>query len=444
MFRRKITDELKEWKSNWSGRYALLIEGARRVGKTTVVRAFAESEYRTSIVLDFSQNDPRLKALFEESYTMDMFFTLLQELTDTVLYERDSVIVFDEVQLYPKARQMIKHLVEDGRYDYIETGSMISIKQNTSDILIPSEEMAIQMHPLDFEEFVWALGESFPRKYLEGCFSQQIPVSRPIHMDMLHKFAVYMVVGGMPQAVSEYIGSGNLANVDRIKSGILDLYRNDLAKLHEPVGTKARAIFKHIPSLLSEHEKTFSPSDIRRGSKIRDYVNAVDWLSESKIVNICYRCTDPDPAMDLFLDLNSFKLYMADTGLLMTSAFSSNDAKSEVYEMILKHNLGGNKGMLFENVVAQELVATGRSLAFSKRRSENNTYGLEVDFIITDGKGVVPVEVKSSSRSSSHKSLDEFMKTYSRKVSKAYVIHQKNIRADGDIVYIPVYMTMFI
>lgn len=444
MFKRKVWDELKHWKDNWAGRYAVLVEGPRRVGKTTIVREFVKSEYRSSIVIDFSQNDPVLKMVFEEYRTLDEFFGQLQDLTGTTLYERQSAIVFDEVQLYPKARQMIKHLVEDGRYDYIETGSLISIKQNVRNILIPSEEMTVQMRPMDFQEFMWATGTPFPVDYLRRCFDEGAAVSRAIHEEMMGKFAVYMAVGGMPQCIAEYVRTGRFTEVEVVKQSILDLYKDDLMKIREPTGSKARAIFKNIPSALSEHEKTFSPADIAVGSRSRDYINAIDWLSESKTVNICYRCTDPEPALDFHIDTNSFKVYMADSGLLMTMAFGSNSAKDEIYDMVLNRNLGLNRGMLFENVVAQELAAKGYRLAFSKRRSENNTYGLEVDFVIADGRNIVPIEVKSGERSSSHKSLDDFLATYGCRIERAYVIHPKNLRVDGKIGYIPIYMTMFI
>ncbi len=444
MFRRKVRDELKEWKEKWSDRYAVLIEGPRRVGKTTLVKEFVASEYRTSIFIDFSENNPDLIAIFEVSNSLDAFFKMLQDWTGITLYEHESAIVFDEVQLYPKARQKIKHLVEDGRYDYIETGSLISIRQNVSDILIPSEEMSIQMRPMDFEEFSWAVGSLFPTDYLKECFDNGISVARAIHESLMRSFATYMVVGGMPQSVEEYIRSGSFSQVDVIKREIIKMYGDDLSKVRGPTGIKARAIFKKIPALLSSHEKTFSPSEIKADSKSRDYLNAIDWLSESKIVNICYRCTDPDPALDFYLDVNSFKIYLADTGLLMAAAFMSNNAKDEAYRMVLDNKLSSNRGMMFENAVAQELAAHGHTLAFSKRRSESNTYGLEVDFILADGKHLIPVEVKSGEKSSSHKSLDVFMETYGRKVDRAYVVHSKNLRVDGKVVYIPIYMTMFL
>ncbi len=444
MFRRKVRDELKEWKDKWSRRYAVLIEGPRRVGKTTLVKEFVASEYKTSIFIDFSENNPDLISIFEVCSSLDTFFKLLQDWTGITLYEHESAIVFDEVQLYPKARQMIKHLVKDGRYDYIETGSLISIRQNVRDILIPSEEMSIQMRPMDFEEFMWAVGAPFPTDYLRECFDNGTPVARAIHENIMRSFATYMIVGGMPQSVEEFISSGSFSQVDVVKREILKIYASDLSKVREPTGTKARAIFKKIPAMLSSHEKTFSPSEIKTNSKSRDYLNAIDWLSESKIVNLCYRCTDPDPALDFYLDVNSFKIYMADTGLLMAAAFTSNTAKEEAYSMVLDNKLSSNRGLMFENAVAQELTAHGHTLAFSKRRSESNTYGLEVDFILADGKHLIPVEVKSGDKSSSHKSLDVFMETYGRKIERAYVIHPKNLRADGKVVYIPIYMTMFL
>ena len=444
MFRRKAWDELKEWKDKWSGRYAVLVEGPRRVGKTTLVKEFVASEYKSSVFIDFSENDPDLIAIFEASSSLDMFFRLLQDRSGITLYERESAIVFDEVQLYPKARQKIKHLVEDGRYDYIETGCLVSIGQNVRDILIPSEEMSISMRPMDFEEFAWAVGAPFPTDYLKECFDNGTPVASAIHGSLMRSFATYMVVGGMPQSVEEYIRSGSFSRVDAVKRDILKVYRTDMSRVREPTRTKVRAIYKQMPDLLSSHAKAFSPSKIKAGSRTRDYLNAIDWLSESKIVNICYRCTDPDPALDFCPDVNSFKIYMADTGLLMAAAFMSNNAKDEAYRMVLDNKLSSNRGMMFENAVAQELAAHGHTLAFSKRRSEANTYGLEVDFILADGKHLIPVEVKSGEKSSSHKSLDVFIETYGRKVDRAYVIHSKNLRVDGKVVYIPIYMTIFL
>lgn len=444
MFRRKAWDELKGWKDKWSRRYAVLIESPRRVGKTTLIKEFVASEYKTSIFIDFSENDPDPTAIFETSSSLDMFFKLLQDWSGITLYERESAIVFDEVQLYPKARQKIKHLVEDGRYDYIEAGCLVSIRHNVRDILIPSEEMSISMHPMDFEEFAWAVGALFPVDYLKECLDNGTPVASAVHDSLMRSFATYMVVGGMPQCVEEYIKSGSFSRVDAVKREILKAYRADMSKVREPTRTKVRAMYKQVPDFLSSRMKAFSPSKVEAGSRTRDYLNAMDWLSESKIVNICYRCMDPDPALDFYLDVNSFKIYMADTGLLMAAAFMSNMAKEEAYSMVLDNKLSGNRGMMFENAVAQELAAHGHTLAFSKRRSETNTYGLEVDFILTDGKHLIPVEVKSGERSSSHKSLDVFMETYGRNIEKAYVVHSKNLRADGKVVYVPIYMTMFI
>ncbi len=438
VFRRKIYGQMLEWKKR-EGRTALLIDGARRVGKTTVVEEFARKEYRSHIILDFSDEDDYIRGLFKNvKQDPDRFFRLLQEYTDTTLYERESVIVFDEVQLFPLARQMIKHLVKDGRYDYIETGSLISIKKNVKNILIPSEETSIRMHPMDFEEFLWAQNREGTIDTIRRAFEAREPLGFENHRRIMDMYTTYMLVGGMPQAVETFVRMNNFEAVEGIKRDILELYSNDAVKIN------SRAILVNVPSFLSKHDKKFTPGTIREGSRTSDFEQAVDWLRESRMVNMCVRVSDPGPAPDLTSDETTFKLYMLDTGLLVTAAFKKNVAKrKKLYEDLLSGKLNVNKGMFFENMVAQELVMNGHELAYCKFSCDESDKLQEVDFVIADGDKVIPVESKSG-RSSEHASLDRFMVKYSDWVDRAFVVHSKDLRVDGNITYIPIYMAMFL
>jgi len=445
IFKRKIYDRISEWKEQYGGKYALLIEGARRVGKTTVVMQFVKNEYRSSIIIDFSKSDKEIKDLFaDHAGDLDRFFLYLQQIYKTVLHERESAIVFDEVQLFPLARQMIKHLVADGRYDYIETGSLLSIKQNVSDILIPSEEMSIDMHPMDFEEFLWAQKDEVTVPLIRKAFEDRTPLGPSMHKRIMNTYGIYMLVGGMPQSVEAYLEKNNFEAVETAKRLILKLYADDTAKIKIDRGSKSKRILFMIPSFLSKHEKTFSPSQLRKGSKTRDYFDSITWLSESKIVNVCYRNSDPSPALDLNLDEHTFKIYLADTGLLITASFDSNVGdRDEVYKDILRNKMRINRGMFFENMVAQELVSAGHGLVFGKFFFEGSTNMQEVDFIVADGRKMIPIEAKSGA-SGRHVSLDRFMEKFSSRVKIGCVVHSKDLRVDGDIVYIPIYMAMFL
>ena len=445
IFRRKIYDKISEWKERYGGKYALLVEGARRVGKTTVVKQFVENEYRSSIMIDFSKAGNDVKELFtHHAEDLDRFFLYLQQMYNTVLHERESAVVFDEVQLFPLARQMIKHLVADGRYDYIETGSLLSIKQNVCDILIPSEEMSIDMHPMDFEEFLWAQNDEVTIPLIRKAFEDRSPLGASMHKRIINEYGIYMLVGGMPQSVEAYLEKKNFDAVETAKRLILKLYGEDVSKIKVDRGSKSKRILLMIPSLLSRHEKTFSPTQLRKGSKTREYFDSITWLSESKIVNVCYRSSDPGPALNLDLDEHVFKIYMADTGLLITSSFDSNVGdRDEIYKDIMKNRMKVNKGMFFENMVAQELVSAGHKLVFSKFSAEGSANMQEVDFIIANGKRITPIETKSGD-SGRHVSLDRFMDKFSSRACMGYVVHSKDLRADGNIVYIPIYMAMFL
>ena len=438
IFRRKAYDRMLEWKAD-NGRYALMIEGARRTGKTTIATEFAKNEYRSHIIINFSVPNEEIENLFKDyGKGADRFFLRLQEITNVHLHPRESVIIFDEVQKFPLARQLIKQLVEDGRYDYIETGSLISIKKNVEDIVIPSEEMPMELHPMDFEEFLWAMGNETTVPLIRECFAKREPLGFDAHGRIMDLYTTYMIVGGMPQAIASFLEDNNFESVEKSKRTILNLYRNDAVKIN------ARRILTMIPAFLSRHEKTFSPGMVRKGSATRDYLDAVEWLGESKMVNICIRSSDPGPAVDLTLDENSFKMYMLDTGLMITQAFITNVAdRRKLYDDLLRGRLNVNLGMVFENMVAQELTMTGHSLVFAKFEHDDSNYLQEVDFVIPEGGKVIPVECKSGV-STRHVSLDRFLNKYGKSVKHAYVVHGKDLRVDGDITYIPIYMTMFI
>ena len=438
IFRRKAYDRMLEWKAS-NGKYALMLEGARRTGKTTIATEFAKNEYRSHIVINFSVPNEEIQNLFRDyGKGADRFFLRLQDITNVHLYPRESVIVFDEVQTFPLARQLIKQLVEDGRYDYIEAGSLISIKKNVENIVIPSEELPMELHPMDFEEFLWALGNDTTVPLIRECFDNREPLGFETHRRIMDLYTTYMIVGGMPQAVASFLEDNNFESVEQSKRAILNLYRNETVKVN------ARRILTMIPAFLSRHEKTFSPGMVRKGSATRDYLDAVEWLGESKMVNVCFRSSDPGPAVDLTLDESSFKMYLLDTGLMITQAFITNVAdRRKLYDDLLKGRLNVNLGMVFENMVAQELTMTGHNLVFAKFDHKDSDNLQEVDFLIPEGRGMIPVECKSGD-SSRHISLDRFLDKYGRSVKHAYVVHGKDLRVDGDITYIPIYMTMFI
>ncbi len=442
-FRRKIYDTMLQWKRTYDGRRALLIEGARRIGKTTIVEEFARNEYESYLLINFSEAEDRIKDLFKEfSRDLDSLFRNLQFEYNVVLKDRKSVIIFDEVQAFPRAREMIKHLVADGRYDYIETCSLISLRRNVKDIVIPSEETRVCMHPMDFEEFLWAQGDEVTMSIIKDSFESQSPLGFTMHKGIMRKYTTYMLIGGMPQAVDALIRTNNFSEVETEKRDILSLYLDDTQKMDN--GTIAERVLSKIPALLSKHDRSFSPGMVKRDSRMRDYLDAVEELSRSRMVNVCYRSSDPNPALNLFLDELDFKLYMADTGLLFTRMIGSNVAsRDEIYRDMLDGRMNINGGMFFENMVAQELVCTGHELIFSKFKTNESERYQEVDFLISDGSKVTPVEVKSSI-STRHVSLDRFMAKYSDHTDRAYVIHGKDLRKDDNIVYLPIYMTMFI
>ena len=445
--KRKIYNKLLEWKHESNGEYALLIDGARRVGKSYIVRQFAEKEYRSYVILDFNLVSKSIKDLFENDLdNLDRFFTYLSNYTGKTLYTRDTLIVFDEVQQYPKARAAIKYLVKDGRYDYIETGSLISIKKNVEGIVIPSEEEHIKMFPMDFEEFLWAMGEEMLMPFIKDCFERKKPLGQLMHRRAMDYFRLYMIVGGMPQAVEKYVETRDFAKVDKLKRRILELYRSDISKYAKGYDTKVKSIFEEIPSQLQKHEKKFRLSALKEGARARDYETAFFWLDDAMIINSCYNTTEPNVGLNLNKDTNTMKCYMADTGLLISHAFDANEIVSEdLYRKILLDKLEMNSGMIVENIVAQMLRTAGHKLFFYSNSSMTDKDSrMEIDFLIAKSKittrhNISPIEVKSSVRYTLT-SLRKCIAKYGSYLSTAYVIHPADLKEEDNIVFLPLYM----
>ncbi len=449
IFKRKTYNRLIEWKNKSRGRTAMLIEGARRIGKSTIVEEFAKNNYKSYVLIDFSIASDRIKDIFENTLSnLDTFFMLISFETGVPLYQRESLIIFDEVQKYPKAREAIKHLVKDGRYDYIETGSLISIKENVKDILIPSEEDSLIMYPMDFEEFAEALGESMLIPYIKECFDKKVPLLDSIHKKASFLFKEYMLVGGMPQAVSAFVEQKKqFEECDFQKRNILKIYRNDILKIDNIYQAKVLSIFDQIPSFLSSHEKRVRISSIDPSNNGIAYEETFFWLADSMICNECFACSDPNVGLSLTESRKFIKCYMGDTGLLLSHTFDENIKNDiNIYTAILHDNLSINKGMFFENAIAQMLTANGHKLYFythfSKEKHRND---IEVDFIISTGSRVnnkiIPIEVKSS-KNYTASSLIKFKEKFHERIAGSYIIHPKNlsIRDDG-IICIPAYMT---
>ncbi|MDO5128282.1 MAG: AAA family ATPase [Prevotellaceae bacterium] len=445
--KRKIYNKLLEWKQESNGEYALLIDGTRRVGKSYIVRQFAEKEYRSCVILDFNLVSKSIKDLFENDLdNLDRFFMYLSNYTGKTLYTRDTLIVFDEVQQYPKARAAIKYLVKDGRYDYIETGSLISIKKNVEGIVIPSEEEHIKMFPMDFEEFLWAMGEEMLMPFIKDCFERKKPLGQLMHRRAMDYFRLYMIVGGMPQAVEKYVETRDFAKVDKLKRRILDLYRSDISKYAKGYDTKVKSIFEEIPSQLQKHEKKFRLSALKEGARARDYETAFFWLDDAMIINSCYNTTEPNVGLNLNKDTNTMKCYMADTGLLISHAFDANEIVSEdLYRKILLDKLEMNSGMIVENIVAQMLRTAGHKLFFYSNASMTDKDSrMEIDFLIAKSKittrhNISPIEVKSSARYTLT-SLRKCIAKYGSYLSTAYVIHPADLKEEDNIIYLPLYM----
>ena len=444
IFKRKIYDELKKWKEEANGSTALLIEGARRVGKSTVAEEFAKNEYKKYILIDFSIVSTDIRNLFEDMSNLNSFFSMLMLYFHVDLEVRNSLIIFDEVQLCPKARQAIKTLVKDGRYDYIETGSLISIKKNVQDILIPSEERKITMHPMDYEEFLWALNDTTTIPLLKSYFESSKPFGDSINRKLMKDFCLYMLVGGMPQAVNAYIETYNFRKVDEVKRTIISLYEDDFKKI-DPTG-RLSLIFEAIPSQLNKNSKGFQIKKVINSydSSEDTLLGLISELKDSKVVNLAYHSNDPNIGLSAYKDLNTYKIYMADTGLFVTLQFKDKDfTENIIYEKLLNDKLSANLGYLYENVVAQILTSSGNELFYYTFYDEVQKRNFEIDFIISKKNKICPLEVKSSNYKS-HASLDEFTIKFSDRILNKYIIHTKDFSKDKDIFCIPIYLTQFI
>ena len=438
VFKRKIYQKMLAWKRESQGETALLIEGARRVGKSTIVREFAKNEYKSYAIFDFSKATKGEKALFDDLSDMDYFFSRLRVLKDVTLYERESVIVFDEVQKYPIARQAIKALVEDGRYDYIETGSLISIHKNTENIIIPSEEEPLDMYPLDYEEFLWALGNTTTMDLLREAFEKRRGFGDEISRKLLRDFRLYMLVGGMPQAINKYIATKSFAAVDKVKRAIIRLYQKDFLKIDKT--GKAERLFMAIPSQLAHNANRYQPSTVIEKTRAEQVDNLIFLMQDSKTVNVAYHADDPNVGMSLTSDQSAYKMFLCDTGLFITLAFwDKSFTENTIYQKLLNDKLEANLGYVYENAIAQMIVANGDKL-FYYTFPDGNNHNYEIDFMLSRGNKIWPIEVKSSGYKT-HASLDEFCKKYSSRIGKRFLIYTKDLRKDGEILMVPVYMT---
>lgn len=449
VFRRKIYDKFLAWKKESNGKKALLVEGARRIGKSTIVEEFARNEYKSYLIIDFAKAPEEVKGYFS-SYLddLDTFYMLLSVHYGVKLHPRESVILFDEVQRFPKAREAIKYLVADGRYDFIETGSLISIKENVKDITIPSEERHLRMYPMDFEEFCWALEEVPLVEYIHRCFEEKTPLERSLHDKAMLVFKQYILVGGMPMSVVAFLEGGkDFCKADVEKRDILDLYRSDIMKIKAQYRAKVLAIFDQIPGLLSRHEKRVVFNRIVEGSVAEQYEETFFWLSDSMIANECRKTNDPNIGLSLNESDSFIKCYMGDTGLLVSHAFDENELlENEVYKQILSGKLGLNEGMLYENAIAQMLVSNGHRLFFyTHYDAEKKRNDIEIDFIISNNSKtkyrMFPIEVKSSPKYSID-SLNRFREKFKSRIGGCFVIHPRNLQEKDGILFLPPYMTM--
>lgn len=441
-FKRKIYDTMLKWKSERSGDTALLIQGARRVGKSTIVEEFARQEYKSYIMIDFSKVSKEVSDLFQDVSDLNYLFIRLQFIYQVQLYERQSVIIFDEVQLQPLARQAIKHLVKDHRYDYIETGSLISVHSKSRDILIPSEETKVDMFPMDYEEFRWALGDKTTIPLLRTAFENKRPLGDAVHRKLMRDFRLYMLVGGMPQAVSAYIKTNNFTSVDLAKRDIIALYEEDFGKIDD--SGRAKALYDAIPAQLSKNASRYQVGKAIEGERAGRIMNIVKEMEDSMTVNVAYHSDDPNVGLALTKNEEYFKLYASDTGLFVTLTFKDRDiTENVIYDKLLNDKLSTNLGYVYENVIAQMLRATGKNLFYHTIPYDDGKKYYEVDFVIPDKHKISPIEVKSSGYKT-HKSLDEFSAKFSARIMNRYLIYTKDYRKENGVEYIPVYMTMFL
>lgn len=432
-----------DWKKTRQGSTAVLIEGARRVGKSTLVRQFAEKEYESYILIDFSVAAADVIELFDHIWELDYFFLQLQFKLGVSLKERKSLIIFDEVQKCPKARQAIKYLVADGRYDYIETGSLISIRKNVKDITIPSEEEKFYLYPMDYEEFKWALGDDVSTDQLRTLYDKKIQIGDGVTRKLLRDFRIYMVVGGMPQAVDAYLETNNLLEVDRVKRNIIQLYEDDFYKI-DPSG-RISMLYDAIPAQLNSNASRYQVSGVIGNNTDSDRVlELISELEESMTVNLAYHANDPSAGMSLSMDWRKYKMYVADTGLFITLAFKDKDfTENVIYQKLMSDKLDANLGYVYENVVAQMLVAAGNRLFYYTFPTENGKHNYEVDFLLSRGNKICPIEVKSSGYKR-HASLDAFCEKFSRRIAQRYLIYTKDLQKDEQTLLLPVYLTQFL
>ena len=445
--KRKIYDKLLQWKTEKDGTTALMIEGARRIGKSYIVERFAEKEYESYILIDFSKAPARVRSWFDEYLEdIDALLQNIQLHYKKQLTPRKSLIIFDEVQKCPRAREAIKALVEDHRFDYIETGSLIAIKKNVDDILIPSEEDGIEMYPMDFEEFIWAMGDEVMYPHIRKCFETNKPMG-DFHREAMRYFRQYLIVGGMPQAVKEYVNSRDFTKVDAVKRQILRLYRNDIKKYAGSAKTKVSSIFEAIPGQLQKNEKKFKLADLNDEARMRDYDSAFFWLNDARLANICYNTTAPNIGLQLNEERTTLKCYFCDTGLLISMAFNARGiVQNEIYQKLMFDKLEINQGMLVENIVAQMLRTAGHSLFFySNYDKDDASNRMEIDFLIqketvTSRHNISPIEVKSGTNYTLN-SLTKCINKFGQYLSTPYVLHSKDLEIENGITYLPLYMT---
>lgn len=442
IFKRKLYDRMLEWKKEDNGTTAILIKGPRRVGKSTLAKEFARNEYESFIFIDFAKVGKNVRELFDDLSDLDYIFNMLEVMNKVQLIPRKSVIIFDEVQKCPNARQAIKYLVEDGRYDYIETGSLISIRKNIEGIIIPSEELPMELNPLDYEEFRWALGDTSTMPLLSKLFESKKAMPDEVNRQLMRDFRLYMLVGGMPQAVEKYVQTKSLAKVDRVKRTIINLYESDFMKIDRT--GKASKMFMAVPSELTRNSQRYQVTSATETGRASLLGETVSEMKESMVVNIAYHANDPSVGLPLHQDSDRYKMFLCDTGLFVTLAFwDKSFTENVIYEKLLSDKLSADMGYVYENVIAQMIKASGHKLFYYTFPTESGKHNYEVDFILSDGAKITPIEVKSSGYKT-HVSLDEFCKKFSSRIKWRYLIYTKNFRKDGEITYLPVYFTPFL
>lgn len=441
MFKRKAYENLVAWKNNYAGNYSALLIGPRRVGKSTIAECFAKENYKSYILIDFSSINNETSSIFDDIANLDLFFLRLQTVKNVKLYERNSVIIFDEIQLAPKVRQAIKHLVKDGRYDYIETGSLISINQNVKNIVIPSEEMQIEVYPMDYEEFCWATGKDYSN--IEELYNSNIFLGQGTNKTLMRDFRIYMAVGGMPQSVNAYVNKKTFQEIDKVKKEIINLYKKDFKKIDS--SGRISTIYESIPSLLAHNKTSFSLLNILNKKTTTKDEKLLSDLIESRTVYACYNVSQPNISLSLTKNIKEFKLYLSDIGLFTTLLFNDKKLISEnIYSKLLSDKLEANLGYLYENVMAQVIKSSGRELYYHYWKEEGKVHPYEIDFLVTDGAKIVPIEVKSSNHNN-HKSINEFCKKYSSSISRRIMFSQKDVSKDGMLELKPIHFgPMFI